>query len=229
MNALVLYTDRGHEEKIYTVEECEEGWKQVLVLPSLLGKADIGRLVRALRWGICRGKKLQAFVVDTGTSVFGSPQTIGRGVAALPAPVPVLAYGGCANWLSGFPNVGKVLIVDPVPEPEYDLAALPSFQDQYFRSEILRKVRRPPLSSHESSLSQLLTEACSVSLLELAHLQGLPPALSLNVPALCYRTAHCLSAQSFETLTLREPYRRLQPWPSREDIVACLMEELLAE
>jgi hypothetical protein len=45
---LVLYTDRGYEEKIYTVEGGEQGWKQVLILPSLLGKADIGRLVMAL-------------------------------------------------------------------------------------------------------------------------------------------------------------------------------------
>ena len=49
LNALVLYTDRGYEEKIYTVKDGGQGWKQVLILPSLLGKADIGRLVMALR------------------------------------------------------------------------------------------------------------------------------------------------------------------------------------
>ena len=168
-------------------------------------------------------------MLDTETSIFGNPDSIKRGIAALSAPVSILAYGGTANWLSGLPSIGKLLIVDPITVPEYDLAALPSFQDQYFRSEILRKVRRPPLSSHESSLARLLTEASTVSLLELAYLHGLPPSLALSPTTICYKTAACMSEKLAEALTLREPYRRLQPWPSREAILASLMAEFLVD
>lgn len=166
-------------------------------------------------------------MLDTETSIFGSSDSIKRGIAALSAPVSILAYGGTANWLSGLPSIGKLLIVDPITVPEYDLAALPSYQDQYFRSEILRKVCHFPLSSHESSLARLLRESSTVSLLELAYLQGLPPSLALSTATICYKTAACIGEKRIETLTLKEPYRHFQPWPSREAILASLMSEFL--
>lgn len=214
---------------MYTVQDCQEHWRKVLILPSLLTRADILALVLALRCSVDREKALHPFVLDTETSLFGSPGAIKRAISVLPSPVSVLAYSGTANWLSDCSSLGKVMVVDPVVNPEYDLAALPSHQDQWLRSEVLRKVRRRPLLTREDSLSELLREAHTVSLLELAWLQGLPPALRLTCPLLCYKTAQTLSHSPLPTLTLREPWKRLQPWPNRESILASLFSEFLLD
>ena len=225
----ILFSGQTHEEWVYTLEGCDPQWKAVLVLPSPISDVDIYQLALSLRYAPHSLHHLYPFVLDTETSLFGHPDEIYRGVSSLPPPVSVLAIGGAANWLSPVPSLHRVVIVDPVYDPAYDLAALPSYVDQRLKSVALRKVRKRLDRGRDVELAAAMVEASAASLLELATLQGLPPVLGLSVPHIVYKTAGSFSSRAnTSVLEVCEPYRLLHPAPTREHLLARLLSQFIS-
>lgn len=225
----MIYSTHTREERLYSLEECDPQWHSVLILPSSIFPLDVYRLAVILRSVLHSERQFQPFVLDTETSLFSAADEVHRGVSAMPSPFSIVAVGGAVNWLSQEHTPQRVIVVDPIADPGRDLAALPSYWDQLLKSRAFSRMRRRLEGDRDEELAKVLRESAAASILELAHMQGIPPALSLSVPHVFYKTANCVpSSRASSCLEIAEPFKRLQPAPSREHFLARLLRDSVA-